>query len=135
MALLRGCTGVSTRERKKKTAYTSMCRQGDALRALRVTLSAHAGVRRTEPTPGDAMPVGGKCAPHVPPSDSYQYLGVHAGEPGTELEERSVGDDPQEGCGGTTATQKIKLVEMVMRPAMRYSMAVVPCTWALSFAR
>eukprot|EP00959_Pyramimonas_sp_CCMP1952_P072738 1519840-Pyramimonas_sp.AAC.1 len=39
------------------------------------------------------------------------------------------------GCGGTTATQKIKLVEMVMRPAMRYSMAVVPCTWALSFAR
>eukprot|EP00976_Prorocentrum_cordatum_P033070 673711-Prorocentrum_minimum.AAC.1 len=50
--------------RKNKTAYTSVCRQGDALTAL-----------RAEPTPRE-MPVGGKYAPHIPPSESYQYLGV-----------------------------------------------------------
>eukprot|EP00976_Prorocentrum_cordatum_P091108 1188389-Prorocentrum_minimum.AAC.3 len=39
---------------KNKTAYTSVCRQGDALNAL-----------RAEPTP-KAMLVGGKYAPHIP---------------------------------------------------------------------
>eukprot|EP00976_Prorocentrum_cordatum_P094106 1189660-Prorocentrum_minimum.AAC.3 len=82
------------------------------------------------------MPVGGKCAPHIPPSESYQYLGVQVNleldwgdQWGAVLKKVSEEAGVIAGCGGTT-TQKIKLVEMVMRPAMRYSMAVVPYTWA-----
>eukprot|EP00959_Pyramimonas_sp_CCMP1952_P042775 894713-Pyramimonas_sp.AAC.1 len=80
--------------------------------------------------------VGGKCAPHIPPSDSYQYLGVQVNlelnwsdQWGTTLKKVSEEAEVIAGCGGTAA-QKVKLVEQVMRPAMRYAMAVVPYTWA-----
>ena len=48
---------------------------------------------------------------------------------GTTLKKVSEEAEVIAGCGGTAA-QKIKLVEQVMRPAMRYAMAVVPYTWA-----
>ena len=112
--------------RRNKTVYTSITR-------TRGTLAQHVGPFK--PATPSQLTIQGHTIPHMTSHESYRYLGVliNLELDWTEQWAALMAKVTEEAhlintCGATTG-QQLHMVNTVMRPAIRYSMTVVPYTW------
>jgi hypothetical protein len=112
--------------RRNKTVYTSVKRRGG-------NLAEHIGpMREAQPT---QLTIQGHSIPHMAEHESYRYLGVLINleldwtEQWSSLMEKVTEEAHLINSCGATTGQQLHLTNTVMRPAIRYSMSVVPYTW------
>jgi len=112
--------------RRNKTVYTSVKRRGG-------NLAEHIGpMREAQPT---QLTIQGHNIPHMTEHESYRYLGVLINleldwtEQWSSLMEKVTEEAHLINSCGATTGQQLHLTNTVMRPAIRYSMSVVPYTW------
>jgi hypothetical protein len=112
--------------RRTKTVYTSVKRRGG-------NLAEHIGpMREAQPT---QLTIQGHNIPHMTEHESYRYLGVLINleldwtEQWSSLMEKVTEEAHLINSCGATTGQQLHLTNTVMRPAIRYSMSVVPYTW------
>ena len=116
------------KKRKNKTAWTGIVRDNDALEKRRLKDAKAGGLQNMA-----RMDRG--WIPYLEPRESYVYLGTHINLTmdwrdhweSTCKKMREAAEATSASCA--KVTQKLRLLEMVVRPIMRYSMSAVPFTW------